>query len=50
MFECLVLRLWDCLGRTRRRSLVGRDVPLGADFEVSKAHVIAVSTLSASSL
>ena len=31
---------WNCLGRTRRRGLVGGGVSLGVDFEVSEAHTI----------
>jgi hypothetical protein len=39
IFECLV-GSWNCLGRIRRRGLVGGGVSLGMGFEVLKAHAI----------
>jgi hypothetical protein len=42
MFQCLVTREWNCLGRIRRYGLVGVGVAywmsLRMDFKVSKAQ------------
>lgn len=40
MFTCLAPSWWEHLGRIWRCGLVAEGVPLVADFEVSKEHVI----------
>ena len=39
----LVRSCLNCLGRIRRRGLVGGGVSMGVNFEVSKAHAFQVS-------
>lgn len=39
-------QLEDCLGKIRRCIFIRGDVPLGADFEVSKAHQTRPSLLA----
>jgi hypothetical protein len=40
MSEYSVPNWKNCLGRIRRRGLVGGGVSLGVDFRVSKLHVL----------